>query len=204
MKVWEENKCHSESLCSEKQCFRDCPFLTFYWRVAFICKGNCLFWIFLNFTFSTILHTIQSISWVQLSGFWRMLSYMASKKQDIEDVSHPQKSSHSHSVCSPSPWTVLVTCVCLCHAHPVCCPAWHRGASYDVCVGSLPLTVAKCLWWLHASHSLSWSRLHLPLRGICEQQGLGLQALPSTHMQIFFSLRFMRTWKTPAGETHNP
>lgn len=158
MKVWEENKCHSESLL-RKTMFRDCPFLTFYWRVAFICKGNCLFWIFLNFTLVQFYIQYNLFFMSTAQWFWRMLSYMTTflKKQDIEYISHPQKSSHIHSSCSLPPWTVLVTWVCLCYAHPVCCPAWHCGASYIVCVGSLTLAVAKYLWCLHASHSWSWS-----------------------------------------------
>lgn len=59
MKVWEENKCHSESLL-RKTMFRDCPFLTLLAGGIYMQRYLSVLDIF-KFYFSTILHTIQSI-----------------------------------------------------------------------------------------------------------------------------------------------
>lgn len=104
MKVWEENKCHSESLCSEKQCFRDCPFLTFYWGVAFICKGNCLFCIFLNFTLIqfyiqyNLFYEYSSVSFEECQVIWQ-----PSSRSKIENISLTPKSPLVFTLAAPLP-----------------------------------------------------------------------------------------------------
>lgn len=198
--MWEENKCHPESLCSGKQCFRDCPFLTFYWGVVFICKGNCLFWIFLNFTlvnftYSTICF-MSTAQWVLKNA---ELYGNPPQEARYRIYLSPTKVLSYSLWLLPSPVDSPGDLCLLCHAH-LCCPAWHRGTSmlfvwtvwpllwlsiYDDFMHLIPCPgiVFPCLW-----------------EGSVSSTGLAFK-LYQAPICRFFYLRFMKTWKTPACKT---
>lgn len=114
-----------------KQCFRDYPFLTFFFFLrgdwTFICKGNCPFWIFFNLIYwSPVLHTMQSITFMRTAQWFL-------KNDEIYDSPLPAAryriypsppKSHLHLLlASPLPGGQSLEISCLLYVMPTMCVA---------------------------------------------------------------------------------